>query len=414
MKLLHMLVMASAATAHTMFTTLYVDGKNQGDGTCVRMPMNGATGTAPIYPITGDAMACASLTQCRPGYGGRDPVPFVCPAASGAKLTFEFRLWPNAQHPGALDVGHKGPCAVYLKRVDDMFSEPAAGDGWFKIWDDGYDNKTQEWCSDRLISHDGLLSVRLPTGLAPGYYLVRPEILALHFAYKGDPQFYLGCAQIFVQGGPAGASVPKEKMVSIPGYVNADTPGLGFNIHKDVIPAYPMPGPSVYAPSSSSSSSSSSAKSLKQATLSKGAVPQNCLLKNANWCAQEVAPYTDMTGCWASVKDCYDQSKSCWDSAPASGSANCYTWSDYCTAMNDACERKEWRGPPAFDGKEKYATKPKAIPEPWNVKGGPNEKASKGGKEEAATTMTTVVRSSTAQSAKGTETSAVSTKCQRG
>ncbi|KAM3545697.1 putative endo-beta-1,4-glucanase D [Beauveria bassiana] len=409
MKLLQMFVMASAATAHTMFTTLYVDGKNQGDGTCVRMPMNGATGTAPIYPITGDAMAC--------GYGGRDPVPFVCPAASGAKLTFEFRLWPNAQHPGALDVGHKGPCAVYLKRVDDMFSEPAAGDGWFKIWDDGYDNKTQEWCSDRLISHDGLLSVHLPTGLAPGYYLVRPEILALHFAYKGDPQFYLGCAQIFVQGGPAGASVPKEKMVSIPGYVNADTPGLGFNVHKDVIPAYPMPGPNVYAPSpssSSSSSSSSSAKSLKQATLSKGAVPQNCLLKNANWCAQEVAPYTDMTGCWASVKDCYDQSKSCWDSAPASGSANCYTWSDYCTAMNDACERKEWRGPPAFDGKEKYATKPGAIPEPWNVKGGPNEKESKGSKEEAATTMTTVVRSSTAQSAKGTETPAVSTKCQRG
>lgn len=60
MKLLHMLVMASAATAHTMFTTLYVDGKNQGDGTCVRMPMNGATGTAPIYPITGDAMACGT------------------------------------------------------------------------------------------------------------------------------------------------------------------------------------------------------------------------------------------------------------------------------------------------------------------------------------------------------------------
>ncbi|KAJ3472383.1 hypothetical protein NLG97_g11034 [Lecanicillium saksenae] len=174
MKFVTVLAFAATATAHTLFTTLYVNGKNQGDGTCVRMPKDGATGTAPIYPITGNAMAC--------GYGGHDPVAFVCPAPSGSKLTFEFRLWPDAEQPGALDPGHKGPCAVYVKRVDDMFSDPAAGPGWFKIWEDGYDNKTREWCTDRLIRHDGLLSVDLPTGLAPGYYLVRPEILALHWA----------------------------------------------------------------------------------------------------------------------------------------------------------------------------------------------------------------------------------------
>ncbi|TQW00743.1 hypothetical protein V2A60_001793 [Cordyceps javanica] len=356
--------MASAATAHTLFTTLYIDGKNQGDGTCVRMPKNGATGTAPIYPITGDAMAC--------GYGGQDPVPFVCPATSGAKLTFEFRLWPDAEQPGALDPGHKGPCAVYLKRVDDMFSDPAAGDGWFKIWHDGYDAASGEWCSDRLIAHDGLLSVHLPAGLAPGYYLVRPEILALHFAYKGDPQFYLGCAQIFVQGGAGGggptvaattAEVPASKMVSIPGYVDADTAGLKFDIYKDKMPAYPMPGPDVWTPTLSASSWS--AKSLKQAKLSRGAVPQSCLVKNANWCAKEVPRYADMEGCWAAVKDCYAQSKRCWDSAPASGSANCYTWSDYCSAMNDACEREEFDGPPPFRGKEKFATAPGQVPEPW-------------------------------------------------
>ncbi|EGX90755.1 endoglucanase B [Cordyceps militaris CM01] len=373
-----MLALASAATAHTLFTTLYINGKNQGDGTCVRMPKSGATGTSPIYPITGDAMAC--------GYGGRDPVPFVCPAASGAKLTFEFRLWPDAQHPGAIDEGHKGPCAVYLKRVDDMFADPPAGDGWFKIWDDGYDSETKEWCSDRLRAHDGLLSVNLPTGLAPGYYLVRPEILALHFAYKGDPQFFLGCAQIFVQGGPAGAVIPKDKTVSIPGYVNAQTPGLGFDINKEPLPAYPMPGPAVYLPPAAPPSSSvqalkQAAQQQQQQQLSKGAVPQTCLIKNANWCAKEVAPYTDMEGCWAAVKECYAQSKVCWDSARASGSANCYTWSDYCTAMNDACEREEFQGPPAFDGKEKYATAPDDIPEP----GGDTEM---GGGEERVTATT--------------------------
>ncbi len=62
MKIVGILALASAAAAHTLFTTLYIDGKNQGDGTCVRMPKNGATGTAPIRPITGDAMACGTHT----------------------------------------------------------------------------------------------------------------------------------------------------------------------------------------------------------------------------------------------------------------------------------------------------------------------------------------------------------------
>lgn len=63
--LVNILAFAAAASAHTLFTTLYIDGKNQGDGTCVRMPKNGATGTAPIYPIDGDAMACGTLyTLC--------------------------------------------------------------------------------------------------------------------------------------------------------------------------------------------------------------------------------------------------------------------------------------------------------------------------------------------------------------
>lgn len=63
MKLLSILALASAATAHTMFTTFFIDGKNQGDGTCVRMPKDGATGTRPIYPITGDDMACGKHTH---------------------------------------------------------------------------------------------------------------------------------------------------------------------------------------------------------------------------------------------------------------------------------------------------------------------------------------------------------------
>lgn len=393
MKFSTILAFVSAASAHTLFTTLYVNGKNQGDGTCVRMPKNGATGTAPIYPVTGDAMACgmyplrifpasSHVYSHGSGYGGRDPVDYVCPAPSGAKLTFEWRLWPDASHPGSIDPGHKGPCAVYVKRVGDMFAEAtAAGPGWFKIWEDGFDNRTREWCTDRLIRHEGLMSVDLPSGLAPGYYLVRPEILALHGAYRGDPQFYIGCAQVFVQGGPstpAAEEVPGKYTVSIPGYVEDDTPGLTFDIYKEPMPEYPIPGPEVYVPTSPAP------PSLKK-VLDKGAVPSTCLLKNANWCARPVPRYSDQAGCWKGVKDCYDQSKACWASAPASGSENCYPWSAYCADMNDACERGEFDGPARFEGEEKFAVTPEVVPEPWHNDFAGTD-VGQGGEQQAATT----------------------------
>ena len=58
MKIAKLLLLAPAAQAHTLFTTLFINGNNQGDGTCVRMPMDGETATGPIYPIVGDDMAC--------------------------------------------------------------------------------------------------------------------------------------------------------------------------------------------------------------------------------------------------------------------------------------------------------------------------------------------------------------------
>ena len=58
MKFLAALSMASAASAHTLFTTFLIDGENQGDGTCVRQPSDPSTANSPIYPLNGDNMAC--------------------------------------------------------------------------------------------------------------------------------------------------------------------------------------------------------------------------------------------------------------------------------------------------------------------------------------------------------------------
>lgn len=49
---------ARLSTAHTVFTTLYVDDVNQGDGTCVRMAQDGNIATSFIDGLDTNDMAC--------------------------------------------------------------------------------------------------------------------------------------------------------------------------------------------------------------------------------------------------------------------------------------------------------------------------------------------------------------------
>lgn len=66
----------------------------------------------------------------------------------------------------------------------------------------------------------------LPKNLAPGQYLVRHEIIALHLAnQKGMAEFYPSCQQINVGGN--GNGVPsKDQLLSFPGAYSDDDPGI--------------------------------------------------------------------------------------------------------------------------------------------------------------------------------------------
>jgi hypothetical protein len=361
--------LTTLSTAHTVFTTLFINDINQGDGTCVRMPKDGSTSTAPIRPLNSTDMAC--------GRDGLSPVAFTCPAPACSKLTFEFREYADASQPGALDPSHKGPCAVYLKQIDNITFTAAEGDGWFKFWESGYDGSSGKWCTEKLIDDNGLLSVALPSALPTGYFLVRPELLALQQADKGDPQFYVGCAQLFVQGtGPAMLDVPADKMVSIPGYVTPDEKSVTFNIYDQKLDLpYPVPGPAVYFPILEEvQTPGGKAGAATGQNQTEGVVPEVCLLKNANWCGFEVEAYSDEAGCWAASADCYAQSKTCYDSAPPTGSANCLVWEGKCKGIQDACGAKQFVGPP--DKGAKLVAVEAKVPGPIpGVGGGPTATA---------------------------------------
>lgn len=121
-----------------------------------------------------------------------------------------------------------------------------------------------------------------------GDYLVRPELLALHVASKGEPQFYHGCAQIFLQS--SGTLVPDET-VSIPGFIKKDDPSVNYNYFREDSGDYELPGPPVLESFSPSGSQGPSEQS-------EGVKPEGCILEIANMCVEEFPKPSDIEECW--------------------------------------------------------------------------------------------------------------------
>ncbi|KAI2643393.1 glycosyl hydrolase family 61-domain-containing protein [Xylaria nigripes] len=231
---------ASIARAHGVFSTLFIDGASQGDEKCLRTSFTVDKITSPITDLSSPDMAC--------GVTGSTPAADTCSIKTGSKLSFEFRLWPRGSPPGTIDESHLGPMAIYAKQLRDPTQDPT-GPGWFKLWENGYDEASQTWATQKLIANNGIVSLQIPDAMQTGTYLIRPEIIALHNLANGPAQFYIGCAQISVQGAPiATRDIPAGDMVSIPGYIQASDPAVQFNSNPGAPKNFPyiMGGPKVY------------------------------------------------------------------------------------------------------------------------------------------------------------------------
>ncbi|RWA11494.1 hypothetical protein EKO27_g3608 [Xylaria grammica] len=376
----------TVANAHTLFTTLYINDvkQGQGDGTCVRQNTDLAHSNSPVRDLSSDDMAC--------GISGTVPVNYTCAAPAGAKLTFEYRLYPNRASGEFIDESHKGPVAVYAKRLSSP-SADATGPGWFKLWDEGYDIKADKWAIEKIIDTKGLLSIQVPSALPSGNYLFRPEVVAMHnVTPEVEPQFYIGCAQVFIESSVSGdLNIPSEKSVSIPGYLQKDDSSVTYNIYKDEEYAdpkkpYPMMGPEPFVPAAVSTASSG-----KVTRQTEGGIPDSCLLVNGNWCGVEVPSYTNnLTGCWNAVKDCWSQADACWAQQLASGGRNCEVWGEKCKDIDAHCSAKDFTGPPAYELKSDDFPAPGPIPAAANADDAPQDNTS----SEAQSTTHVVVTSS--------------------
>ena len=78
-----------------------------------------------------------------------------------------------------------------MAKVSNAATTSPSGLAWFKVSEDGLDG-SGNWGVDRMISNGGWTEMTMPTCVAPGQYLLRAEMIALHSASStGGAQFYM-------------------------------------------------------------------------------------------------------------------------------------------------------------------------------------------------------------------------------
>ncbi|KAK3395754.1 glycosyl hydrolase family 61-domain-containing protein [Sordaria brevicollis] len=237
--------LVASASGHTIFQKVSINGADQGQLRGIRAPPN----NNPVLNVQSGDIACNAVSI-------KDSNILTVPA--GAKVghwwghEFGGASGPNDQdHPIA--ASHKGPVIVYLAKVDNAASTGTSGLRWFKVAEAGLSNG--RWAVDDLIANGGWSYFNMPTCIAPGNYLMRAEIIALHNAGSSQgAQFYIGCAQINVTGG--GSTTPSST-VSFPGAYSASDPGILINIYSaggktdNGGRSYQIPGPQLFTCSGS-------------------------------------------------------------------------------------------------------------------------------------------------------------------
>ena len=148
-------------------------------------------------------------------------------ARAGSQITFQWTEWFG---------NHKGPVLTYMGLLPNE-STKVQDVEFFKIDEATYDPATEIWGTDQLIKDNNTRTVTIPSDIKPGMYVVRHEIISLHFAFRDDTnrkvsgaQFYPTCFKVQVIG-KGTATPPSEKF---PGAYHWNDKGILDNIYYSV------------------------------------------------------------------------------------------------------------------------------------------------------------------------------------
>lgn len=174
--------------------------------------------------------------------------------AAGDKISIVWTPeWPES---------HVGPVIDYLANCNGPCESVNKNSlRFFKIGAGGYDNG---WAADKLRANGNSWLVQIPASLAPGNYVLRHEIIALHGGPQPNgAQAYPQCFNLRVTG--SGSNSPAG--VAGTSLYRANDAGILFNTYAQPV-NYPVPGPALIpGVPSSVAQSKSVATATRSATL---------------------------------------------------------------------------------------------------------------------------------------------------
>ncbi|GFF55909.1 polysaccharide monooxygenase Cel61a [Aspergillus udagawae] len=195
--------------------------------------------------------------------------------AAGGKVTIHWSRWFE---------DHRGPVISYLANCNgSCASVNKTNLEFFKIEEAGLlDNSKSpgRWASDELMAANNTWTVNIPSDIAPGDYVLRHEIIALHNARQDNgAQAYPQCINLKVTGG--GTATPKG--IPATQFYTPTDPGILVDIFNNLA-TYVIPGPALYkgrdtAPTTIAlppTGASSTALSSSPAWTTPIAAPQGC------------------------------------------------------------------------------------------------------------------------------------------
>ncbi|KAJ2744866.1 hypothetical protein GGI20_002634 [Coemansia sp. BCRC 34301] len=217
------------------------------------VPITTTNPSVPVLDMKSPDMACRAGNQTL-------SAPKILEVASSDILYLTFDLENRPYNATALmkDANIWGPCMVYMApakpSVDNKYK-------WFKIYEWAGDK--DQWCSEKIVTNDGVLAVPMKQFLKSDTYVIRAEIIGLNMAEKANSensqlgaQFYPSCGMIkytneestVMAGGNNGVPVG----VPFPGYYKENHPALKLDIMTTKALTYPSKmaalGPPEYDP----------------------------------------------------------------------------------------------------------------------------------------------------------------------
>ncbi|OAQ64763.1 glycoside hydrolase family 61 [Pochonia chlamydosporia 170] len=231
--------------------------------------------------------------------------------AAGDILTLQWTPWPDSHHGPVIDylANCNGPCESVDKTTLEFFKIDGVG-----IISQG---SPGTYADDVLISKNNTWEVKIPANIAPGNYVLRHEIIALHSAgSENGAQAYPQCFNLKITG--SGSLKPAG--VKGTALYKATDPGILVNIYTSSV-NYIVPGPTLVA-----GLPSSVAQNPSQITASATATP-----------GDQTGPGTPTTTLATSVKT----------SSGSSGGLQ---------TVYGQCGGQSWTGPTACVGGAKCAT----------------------------------------------------------